>query len=693
MGDVYLAEDGELRRKVALKFLSIHYVDDNEFKARFRREAQAAASLEHPNIVTVYEVGEFQNRPFYAMQYIEGKSLAALIEETELSIWNLVHLAIQICEGLDRAHREQIVHRDIKPSNVLIDSDGLAKLVDFGLAAVHGSEHLTKAGSAIGTACYMSPEQAQGKDIDLRSDLFSLGIVLYEMATGRTPFDRGNMVATAQAIVYESPNPLTDHRGGIPDKLQQIISKLLQKDREARYQHAHDLLVDLKSLLDAIESGRIEFAERGKPDLQSIAVLPFANLTGDASQEYFCEGVSEEIINALTRVRGLRVASRSSSFIYKKIEEDIRTIGRKLDVNTVLEGSVRKAKDRLRITVQLVGVADGYHLWSERFDREVTDIFTIQDEIAENVARALQIILSDADKRAIATIRTPDFEAYDYYLKGKQFLHQGRKKSFQFAKQMFARAVEIDAEYALAYTGIANCCSFLVHYYPHASDTTAEEAGSASRKALELDPALAEAHAAHGFALWLMDRRDEARAEFETAILFDPKQFEARYLYARACFQWGETKRALRLFEEACLIRDDHEARFFAAQSYATLGREKDAKEAYRRALHAIERRLELNPDDARAVTMGAVSLCRLGQPDDGLKWADRAVAIDPEDPGIRYNVACLFALQGQGDKAIATLQEAFRAGFANTEWVEKDPDLSSLRDDPRFKALLDRRR
>jgi TolB-like protein/Flp pilus assembly protein TadD len=438
-----------------------------------------------------------------------------------------------------------------------------------------------------------------------------------------------------------------------------------------------------------IESGRIELAKREKRALQSIAVLPFANLTGDTKQGYFCEGIAEEIINSLTKVRGLRVASRSSSFIYGRVREDVRRIGQNLDVETVLEGSVRKADDRLRITVQLIDVADGYHLWSERFDRETADIFAIQDEIAENVVRVLRIILSDDDKRAISGMRTPIVEAYDYYLRGKQFLHQSRRKSLQYAKQMFVRATEIDPDYAVAYTGIANCCSFLVHYYPHSSDTTAEEASSASRKALELDPSLAEAHAAHGFALWLMGRNDEARTEFETAILLDPRQFEARYLYARACFQWGQPDRALKLFEEACLIRDDHEARFFAAQTYAKLGREKDAVAAYQRALIAVEKRLELNPDDARAVTMGAVSLLRVGKREAGLQWAERALEIDPDDPGIRYNVACLFALEGQKEKAISCLEEAFQAGFANKEWVEKDPDLDSLRDDPRFQTML----
>jgi tetratricopeptide (TPR) repeat protein len=288
-------------------------------------------------------------------------------------------------------------------------------------------------------------------------------------------------------------------------------------------------------------------------------------------------------------------------------------------------------------------------------------------------------------------MRTPNIDAYDYYLRGRQFFHQSRKKSLQFAQQMFTRATEIDPNYALAYTGIAYCCSILLHYYPHVSGTTVEEAIKASQKALELDPELAEAHAAHGFALWLMNRYDEAHAEFEASILLDPQQFEARYFYARACFQQGQLIEALRLFEDACLVREDHEARFFAAQTYTALEREEEAITAYRQAFRAVEKHLELNPDDARAVTIGAVSLCRVGKKKEGLEWAERALTIDPEDPGVRYNVACLFALEGQTEKAITCLEEAFQAGFANIEWVEKDPDLDSLRDDPRFQALLHR--
>jgi len=688
MGEVYLAEDPKLGRRVALKFLPLQYISDENFKARFKREAQATASLDHPNIVGVHEVGDFQGRPFFAMQYLEGQLLSDLIENSKLSMDNIFDLAIQICEGLNKAHQAGITHRDIKPSNVIVGSDGRARLLDFGLASVEGSEHLTKTGSTIGTISYMSPEQVQGKQVDGRSDLFSFGAVLYEMITGRMPFKQDNMLATIQAIANTTPEPLARYRANVPEKMQQIVSKLLQKSPEVRYLHADDLLADLKYAQKSYESGSVDYPQREAGRQPSIGVLPFVNLSTDEEQEYFCEGMAEEIINALTHIDGLQVAARTSAFRFKDRKEDIRDIGRDLNVETLLEGSVRKAGNRLRITAQLVEVANGYHLWSERYDREIEDVFAIQDEISENIARVLRIILSEDEKRAIAKVPTTDVKAYDYYLRGRQFFHLGRKKSLQFARQMFVRAIDIDPDYALAYAGMANCCSQLVHLFGDSSDVTLEQADTASQKALELDSGLAEAHAARGFALWLMNQHDASGREFETAIRLDPKLFEARYFYARACFQRGERERALKLFQEACQVREDHEARLFVAQTLTALGRDEEAKTAYRQAVEAIKKHLELNPDDARAVTIGAGALSRIGERKTGLEWADRAIAIEPNDGGVRYNVACVYALGGEKDKAIACLEHAVQAGFAHRDWVENDPDLDSLRDDPRFQSL-----
>jgi serine/threonine protein kinase/Tfp pilus assembly protein PilF len=685
---VYLGYDKDLDRPVALKFLSKALSQDQAWRKRFQDEAQAVAQLNHPHIVTIYEVDEYEGQPFIAMEYVEGGSLDTYIQDRRLSVEEALELAIQICDGLAEAHGRGIIHRDIKPSNILVSDRGRAKIVDFGLANLLRKDQAGQAGLIVGTVPYMSPEQVQGLTTDARSDLFSFGVVLYRIFTGKTPFMGRDFREIFKAILEREPLPMSEYFSSIPLEIERIVSRLLNKNRELRYQHADDLRADLRYTLEAVMSGRVQYLGRKKDYAWSIAVLPFANLSDEREQEYFCEGMAEEIINALTQIKGLRVAARTSSLIFKGSTEDAREIGRKLHVETLLEGSVRRAGDRLRVSVQFIDVATGYHLWSERYDREFQDVFAIQDEIAKNVVRSLQLILSENEVRALTKTATMDSDAYDYYLRGRRFFHQGRRQSLQFARQMFIRATEIDPQYALAYAGIADCCAMLVHFYGESGDIHLAEADRASRRALELDPELAQAHSARGFTLWLMDRFEEAKTEFETAMGLDPGQAETPYLYGRACFQRGELAQAVRLFEAACRGRDHHEACYFAAQTHTALGDKEAALTAYRLALRAVEKHVKLNPDDARAFTIGAVALCRLGERQSGLEWAERAIAIDPNDAGIQYNVACLFALEGERTRALQSLEAAVRAGFAHRDWVEKDPDLDSIRDDPRFKAL-----
>lgn len=685
---VYLACDQDLDRKVVLKFLAGDLSQNQDWRQRFREEAQTVAQLNHPHIVTIYGVDEYRDLPFIIMEFVEGGTLDAYVKNRRLPVEEALELAIQISDGLAEAHSRGIIHRDLKPSNIMVTNRGRAKIVDFGLAAILTRDKPAQAGLIVGTIPYMSPEQVQGRPTDARSDLFSLGVVLYRIFTGKMPFSGTETRDIFKAILEKEPLPMSEYSANIPLELERIVSRLLNKNSNLRYQNAEDLRIDLRYTLEAIMSGRVQYRGRKKDFLWSIAVLPFANLSGERQQEYFCDGMSEEIINALARIKGLRVAARTSTLIFKNSSDDAREIGRKLHVDTLLEGSVRQASDRLRIFVQLVDVATGYHLWSERYDRDFQDVFAIQDEISQNIVRSLQLILSENEIQSLTRTSTTDTEAYDYYLRGRQFYHQGRRQSFQFASQMFARATEIDPQYALAYAGIAQCSAMLFHFYGEAKDIHLEEADRTSLRALELDPELPQAHAARGLTLWLMDRFDEARVEFETAMRLDPEQDETPYLYGRACFQKGELELAARLFERACRGRENHEACYFAAQTHTALGHNEAALAAYRLALRAVEKRVQLHPDDARAYTMGAVSFCRLGDRRSGLEWAERAIAIDPNDAGIQYNVACLFALEGEKTRAIQSLEAAVQAGFAHRDWVEKDPDLDSLRDDPRFQAL-----
>ncbi|UCC70998.1 MAG: tetratricopeptide repeat protein [Gemmatimonadota bacterium] len=431
-------------------------------------------------------------------------------------------------------------------------------------------------------------------------------------------------------------------------------------------------------------------ARKAKRGTRSVAVLPFANLCDSPDYEFLSDGLTEEIINALTRIEGLNVVSRTSAFSYKGKNEDVRKIGRELNVEAVLEGSVQAVGNRLRVTTQLVDVAGGFHLWSERFDREMEDVFAIEDEIAENVMRALRIFLREDERRALAKLPTSNVRAYEYYLRGRQFFHQSRRKSLEFAREMFRRAIGADPEYALAYAGVANASALIHMYYP-TSEGNLEQADEASLKALQLDPELADAHAARGFALSMLKRFDEAEQEFRTAIGLNPKLFEARYFYARTCFQQGKLQQAAQLFDAASQVREDYQSAFFAAQSHEAVGNKDEAEARYLRALRVAEEHMELNPDDPRAATMRAVALCRLGRQEEGLHWAQQALAIDPHDAGVRYNVACLYALEGEADKAIDCLEEAIGVGFGNRGWIEQDPDLASLRDHPRYHALLER--
>lgn len=425
-----------------------------------------------------------------------------------------------------------------------------------------------------------------------------------------------------------------------------------------------------------------------RPASTSIAVLPFVNLSDAPDRDYLSDGISEELISALSRVEGLQVVSRTSAFAYKGKSVDVRTLGRELNVGSVLEGSVRVAGDRLRVTTQLIDVSDGYHLWSERFDRQMEDVFAIEDEIAANVARVLRVILSDEEREGLGRLPTPSVEAYEFYLRGRQFLHQTRRRSLEYAREMFERAVAADPGYALAYAGIASSSAIIFQYYANRTEDL-ERADEASRRALELGPDLAEAHAARGLALFLAKRLDEAEVEFKTAISLDPKLYEGYYYYGRACFQQGRMEEAARLFDRASQAREEYQAAFFAAQSREALGDHIGARTAYERALEVAQKHMQLNPDDPRAATMRAVALCRIGRFEEGVHWAERALAIDPLDGGVRYNVACLYSLEGMIEEAIAALEEAVRVGFGNPEWMERDPDLDPLKGHPRFEALL----
>jgi TolB-like protein/Tfp pilus assembly protein PilF len=421
---------------------------------------------------------------------------------------------------------------------------------------------------------------------------------------------------------------------------------------------------------------------------QSVAVLPFANLSDSSENEYLSDGLSEEIINALARLEGLNVVSRTSVFAWKGRSGDVREIGRTLGARSVLEGSVQRSGDQLRVTTRLVDVESGFQLWSGKYDRSMEDIFAIEDEIAGNVARALRVLFEGEGLQAHLGGQPTDIRAYEYVLRGRQFFGQYRKAALEHARDMFQKAIEIDPEYAEARVGAAFAGALLRMYYP-TLESVLEEADAESLRALELEPELADAHAARGLVLFVSQEMDAAEQSLRRAMQLDPLQFEARYFLGRLRFQQGRHEEAAKLFDEALAAREDCQAAFFGAQAREALGTVEDALEHYRTALETAERHMDLNPDDPRAATMRAVSLCRLGEPEEGKIWAERALEIDPTDAGVRYNVACLFALEGEPERAIQCLEDAIAAGFGNRDWIGQDPDLASLRGNPRFEKLV----
>jgi serine/threonine protein kinase/tetratricopeptide (TPR) repeat protein len=711
MGEVYRAWDSRLERRVAIKVLPEQFANDSRALTRFNREVRAVAALSHPNVLAIYDFGTEAGLAYAVMELLQGSTLRSLLNLGPPDWHRTLHIATAIADGLGAAHAKGIVHRDVKPENVFLTEDGGLKILDFGLARLDArsgggaatpshTELETQPGVILGTVAYMSPEQVRGQPADARSDLFALGCVMYEMATGRRPFP-GDTSADIMSSILHQPAPALSQSGRErPAELDRLILWCLEKDPARRPQSARLVFHALKGLGRSAVSGSVgdvetaAYAETPQPAAEavvapSVAVLPFRNLSSDAENEYFSDGLAEELINALAKVEGLHVASRSSAFAFKGRNEDIHKIGHQLNVRTVLDGSVRKSGNRLRISAQLVNVADGFHLWSETYNRELQDVFAIQDEIAVNITKALQVILKEKPKRAADKAPTNDMRAYDFYLRGLQFFHQFRRKGYEFARKMFANAIAVDPRYARAYAGIADCHSLLFMYW-ETTEANLRQADEASLKALELDPCLAEAHVARGLTVSLKKQYAEAEQQFETALRLDPSLFEACYFYARTCLSQGKLLEAACLFEQGWRLRpDDYQCACHLASIYTGLDRIADAHAAGQRCLETLEKHLALHPDDARALYLGAIVWCRQGDVQRGLEWAGRGLAMDPEEPVTLYNVACVYALQGQTEQAIDCLENAVKHGFAHKEWIQNDSDLNSLHSHPRYLALL----
>ncbi len=697
MGEVFLAQDTNLRRRVALKILSKQLAADPRGREMLFNEARAASRLTHPHIATVYEVDVVDGTPFIAMELVGGQSLKELLESRSLNPADLAEIAQQVADGLAEAHRAGVLHRDIKPGNIMVDERGRAKILDFGLAVLMQRERESEEGeedfisrtatqwTSGGTVPYMSPEQLRGGRADERTDIFAFGVMLYECLAGRLPFWGQTAVDTLHAILHDQPTPIRSLVPEISREWERLIESSIAKTPQQRPRSMDEVLQSLKRELPTIEASGT--------DEKSLAVLYFENLSRSEEEEYFRDGITEDIIIELSKLESLKVFPRSAVLVYQNTPKTVPEIGQELGAAYVLSGSLRRAGDRLRITAQLVETRTGHSAWAERYDRTMEDVFAIQDEIAQNIAQAMELMLSDEQKHVKKKPQTADVQAYDYYLRGRQFFHQFRRQSFEFARQMFARAIVLDPEYARAYAGVADCSSYICMYFDSSEDNI-REAESASQKAIELDPDLAEAHVSRALALLLRKEYEAAAAEFKTAIELNPGLYAAYYFFGRARFTQGRLEEAIPLYQKAGEVDPtEYHAPQFLAMTLEALDRNEEGLEARGRALSVIQQHLDLHPDDVRALYLGAMDHIQLGDPDSGREWLERAFAMDPDDRMVLYNLACGYAMLSETDRAIECLERSCAKGGGSDQkdWMKQDPDLDSLRDHPRYRQLLER--
>jgi len=712
MGEVYLALDTKLNRKIALKFLPPHLCQDEDCRKRFTREAQAAAGLDHPNIAAIYEVGEFQGRPFYAMQIVEGQSLKDVIAGKDLPIDRILEIGIQICEGLQAAHDKGIIHRDIKPSNILLDGHGRVRIVDFGLAAIRGSEHLTKTGSTLGTVGYMSPEQAEGKEIDHRTDIWSLGVVLYEMLTGRLPFKRDHEQATIYAILNEEPEPPGSFRPGIPPHLESIVLRALEKDKGRRFQNIQVLIQDLLTLT--------ALPAAAPKQEKSIVVLPFDNMSPDPDQEYFSDGLTEEIITDLSHVRDLLVISRSSAMTFKGTKKKIREIAREVDVRYVLEGSVRRAGNNLRITAQLIDATTDAHLWAKKYKGTLDDIFDIQEKVSCSIVNALKIKLSTEENKKIAEHPIENVQAYECYLKANSEILKFTEEDIEGAIRTLQHAVDLIGDNALLYSGLAFAHWNLVNIGVKHHDCLMK-AGEYVNEALTVDPDSARAHAMLGFIGMFQGNPREVVCHFKRALTTNPNEVLALWGIIAVCLFAGKVSAAVPYLERLGQVDPlDFGTPWYQGGQHYYDGRYDDALQAWRRtyevfpgnpycrfsyalilsyhnrlneAAPIIDHSAKVNPNH---------TLAKLGLM---LKYGlqgEREKAWQEITPDFRktcqraadysHHLAGVFALLGEKDEAFNWLEIAVARGFLNYPLLsQKDPWLENLRGEARFKELMGR--